>query len=285
MAHEEKPARVRPNMQGYVERLRRQSRRYSEQLFAGLERLREVTRSLEREESPARTEGDLGSADPARLRDEILHLSDENARLQTELQRAGERLASFAAERESLRRRLAEIEAESSRYAMQYLEVEQQNTMLASLYVTIHQLHATLDRAEVLGGIKEVIINLVGSEELAVFERTASGLRLAESFGVDDETFAVWPLDRGGAIARAVNENEIVVRGEDTPLAGGEEHLTACVPLRRGGEVTGAIAVFRLLQQKPALELVDHELFDLLALHAGMALYTTALHAGAQEPM
>ena len=39
--------------------------------------------------------------------------------------------------------------------------------------------------------------------------------------------------------------------------------------------VTGAIALFRLLPQKTALEAVDRELFDLLATHAAMALYCT----------
>jgi hypothetical protein len=44
--------------------------------------------------------------------------------------------------------------------------------------------------------------------------------------------------------------------------------------------VTGAIALFRLLPQKPALEDVDHELFELLATHAATALYCTRLHQG-----
>ena len=48
----------------------------------------------------------------------------------------------------------------------------------------------------------------------------------------------------------------------------------------------GAIAIFRLLPQKAAVEDLDRELFDLLATQAGMALHCAALHArlAALEP-
>jgi hypothetical protein len=45
------------------------------------------------------------------------------------------------------------------------------------------------------------------------------------------------------------------------------------------GRVTGAIAIFRLLPQKAGIEDVDRELFGLLATHAAVALYCSALHA------
>ncbi len=50
--------------------------------------------------------------------------------------------------------------------------------------------------------------------------------------------------------------------------------LTACVPLVLDDKVIGAIAVFRLLDQKESkLTTLDFELFDLLATHAASALY------------
>jgi len=48
--------------------------------------------------------------------------------------------------------------------------------------------------------------------------------------------------------------------------------------------VTGAIVIFRLLTQKPGLEEVDHEIFDLLASQAATALYCTRLHARLAKP-
>jgi hypothetical protein len=57
--------------------------------------------------------------------------------------------------------------------------------------------------------------------------------------------------------------------------------MTACIPLKVGDEVTGVIAVFRLLPQKAnALDSLDHELLDLLATQAGVALHCSRLYNG-----
>src|SRR5262249_52147254 len=61
----------------------------------------------------------------------------------------------------------------------QYLTLEQQIGTLARLYVASCRLHGTLDRAQVLDAIEEIIVNLIGSEELAIFELTADGLALS----------------------------------------------------------------------------------------------------------
>ena len=56
-----------------------------------------------------------------------------------------------------------------------------------------------------------------------------------------------------------------------------EAGLTASVPLVLESRVTGAITVFNLLGQKPGLEPVDLQLFDLLASHAATALHCTRM--------
>jgi GAF domain-containing protein len=60
--------------------------------------------------------------------------------------------------------------------------------------------------------------------------------------------------------------------------ASGEPPVTACIPLSLDGQVTGVIAIFRLLSHKPALAAADKELFDLLASQAAVALYCARLH-------
>ncbi|HEV8269529.1 MAG TPA: hypothetical protein VGR00_14895, partial [Thermoanaerobaculia bacterium] len=62
---------------------------------------------------------------------------------------------------EGLRRRLAEIEAENRRYAERYAEIERQSGDLANLYVASYQLNSTVERAQVLTTIKEIVINLI----------------------------------------------------------------------------------------------------------------------------
>jgi hypothetical protein len=54
--------------------------------------------------------------------------------------------------------------------------------------------------------------------------------------------------------------------------------ITAVVPLKIGESMIGAIVVFRLLEHKQGLQSVDHELFELLAVHASTALYCANLH-------
>jgi GAF domain-containing protein len=65
-----------------------------------------------------------------------------------------------------------------------------------------------------------------------------------------------------------------VVDSTDGKAVEKKSGLTACIPLVLDGHVIGAIAVFRLLDQKESkLAPLDFELFDLLATHAASALY------------
>jgi len=60
-----------------------------------------------------------------------------------------------------------------------------------------------------------------------------------------------------------------------------EVDLTACIPLKLGGDIVGGIVVFRLLGHKGELTRVDREVFELLATHAATALYCSGLHTQA----
>lgn len=141
---------------------------------------------------------------------------------------------------------------------------------LTNLYVASSRLHESLDRGEVLRAIQEILINLLGSEELAVFELSEdrSALELVDSFGVEREKFARIPLG-SGSIGKVAEAGQAVE---------GTEGLIACVPLMLGERAVGAVALFSLLPQKTGgLQQVDRELLDLLRAQAGVALYCTRL--------
>jgi GAF domain-containing protein len=182
-------------------------------------------------------------------------------------------------ENDRLRARLSEAEEESRDFAARYVEVEQQNTNLANLYVASYQLHGTLDRERVLATIKEVIINLIGSEELAIWELDTNGdaLVLADSFGIDAEEWQRVPLDgKAGMIGLVVKSGHAFVAGQAILAPNGpQQNLSACIPLSLDGVLVGAIGVFRLLPQKTGFEPIDLEMFELLASHAATALYCT----------
>ncbi|HEX3583001.1 MAG TPA: GAF domain-containing protein [Thermoanaerobaculia bacterium] len=162
-------------------------------------------------------------------------------------------------------------------FSSRYVDVEQQNTNLANLYVATYQLHGTLDRERVLGAIKEVIINLIGSEELGIWEITGDNLTLLDSFGIDSNQWERVSLDgEGGLIGLVAETGQRYVAGEVDIIGGGsQEKLSACIPLKLDDTVIGVIGIFGLLPQKEGFEPIDLELFDLLGSHAATALYCT----------
>src|SRR2546430_882566 len=87
----------------------------------------------------------------------------------------------------SLLEQIALMEATNRDFVARYVQVEQQSANLANLYVASYRLHGSLDRDEVIEVLQEILINLVGSEEFAVYEREgeSASMRVVSCFGVD----------------------------------------------------------------------------------------------------
>lgn len=242
------------NPESYVEKVRDDTRRYVQALLEENGKLRVLTASLESENR---------------------FLNEQIAGLQKDVE-------NHCLERDRLQKSLAAIEDENRRFSEQYVEVEQQNTDLASLYVASHRLHATLDRGEALSIVQDIICNLIGSEEIAIFEADESSpnLSLVASLGIDPAPFRSVPLGRG-VIGRCARTGQIYLAGrdDDSGLRPEEKALSACIPLHFDGRLLGAVGVFRLLPQKTGLVALDHELFELIATHAARALYCTELQS------
>ncbi len=200
-------------------------------------------------------------------------------RLHVELAQAREELEHHRAEAEHLRGRVAELEAENRRVCDQYVASLDRAMDIGNLYVALRRLHGGLNRGEILSALQEIVVNLVGSEELAIFERQGDRLVAASSMGVAPEQLRDVPLG-SGPIGRAAAEGRILVA--DAGAADGPG-LSACVPLKLGEEVVGAIAIFRLLGQKTGIGEGDRELFEVLATHAALALRSAALEERSVE--
>lgn len=200
--------------------------------------------------------------DTLRLIREVVH---ENEKLQLRI--------------DALQRQLSAVEGESRNFAQQFAEVEERNMNLANLYVSSYQLHGTLDRGAVLDSIKEILINLIGCEELAVFELSEdeTALDLVTSFGIDEEQYRRIRLS-DHVLGKLVSTGGTYIGGAAASSPEEPVSVTACLPLKLDGRVTGAIVLFSLLPHKPGLRELDFELFDLLGTHAATALYCTRLH-------
>jgi hypothetical protein len=237
----------------YVRQVRESTQRYAKDLLAENEKLLSLATAVH--------------ADKVRLEEEV-----DALRSQIERHREIER---------SLMGKMSDLESTRHELSARYVDVEQSNSNLANLYVASYGIHGSLNREDVVRAIHEVLVNIVGSEEFAIFERSpdTAGFALTSSMGLSAEQGSRLRAS-SGRLGEALRHGAVYVRdSQGSESSPGEEHLTACVPLVVGGTVRGAIAVFRLLSHKSVLEPVDHELFDLLATHAASALYCSDLHA------
>jgi transcriptional regulator with GAF, ATPase, and Fis domain len=210
----------------------------------------------------------------------------EHLSLREEILDLRERLATCRQDHAELQSRLHEIETETRGYADEYLQLEKRNSDLVNLYVASYGLHETLDRRAVLRSLEEIVINLVGSEELAVLERGEDGgLEVVHTFGISEDRCRELAHDTGlVGLVFATGRAWVAGRSDASKRTAAEEHLTACIPLRVGGRVFGSLAIFRLLPQKSSgLVDLDYEILDLLAAQAGTALFCSTLYAD-QDP-
>jgi GAF domain-containing protein len=184
-----------------------------------------------------------------------------------ELAGARDEIASLRRELEETRRRIAASAARSPaapRYprCTRALEVARRR---------IGHAEAPLD------AIREVVVDIVGCEELIVF-RLRSTLRgevldPVLAFGAAAPAAPI-VFDASGPIAAAL---EASARAFDPAAAAALGDVlparpAAFVPLRRDGEVVGALALMSLLPHKPALVEDDLAVLDLLAHEGGAAL-------------
>jgi hypothetical protein len=250
--------------------------RHSRDLKKVNEKLRELTESLKHDRDRYSTDGrvhpPVPPVPPVSPAPGPEPVDLEKKRLTAELALAREAVEHANEERTRLRARLEEIEAENQRVCDEYVSIQEKSTELAQLYVALERIHGGLTRAETLAALQEIVINVIGSEELAVLERRGDQLALVQSFGIDPEPWRSVPASRGAVGAAAAGK--LWVAGREGAKAGpGEENLTAAIPLRFGRDVVGVVAVFRLLGHKPVLGETDQLLFELISTHAGLALH------------
>ncbi len=183
-------------------------------------------------------------------------------------------------ERESLKERFRKVETENRDFARKYVLVAEENNNLANMYVASYQLHSTLDYAEVLKIVLEIIINLIGAKKFSVMliDKKLEKLESIASEGICMENTAVIPIGNG-AIGEVVREGESYF--SDDPIHTESEDPAKpvlCIPLKIKEHVIGVIAIYSFLNQKTGFSNVDYELFNLLAGHAATAIFSSRLY-------
>lgn len=223
-------------------------------------------------------------AQTQKLRTVAASLQAEKERLEDEVSRLRSELDRQALEGKRLQGLLEQIARENQESLDRYQAVASQSASLANLYVATYRLHGTVDKNDVLSGIQEVVGNLIGCEELLIFEIAPDHpavLQPVWAFGMEKERFPEVAVGSGiiGGVART-GETFIAGAAAGTAFSETERDLSACVPLKVEDRVIGVVALFRLLPQKfEGLNELDYELLNLLQTHGATALYCTQLHA------
>jgi putative methionine-R-sulfoxide reductase with GAF domain len=221
-----------------------------------------------------------------RLRYRIVQIETEKIDLSDALKKEVERLRvdnmQMCQKLDFLDRRFKEVEAENKDFAQRYVEVEEQNESLANLYVASYQLHSTLDRGEVIECIKEILINMVGSEEFGLFivDDETNELILAGYEGEVAMKFENRRIQIGEGIEGTVAERGEMMLPSQKEV---ERDICVCVPLRIKDRVVGVIAMYKLLPHKKGLTGLDFKLLELLAGHAATALVSSKLYSQADR--
>ena len=166
-------------------------------------------------------------------------------------------------------------------------QIERNHFLLMRLNAANARLIESLERGDVFQAIGEIIANLIGSEEVALFDYhpARQDFSLAWSTGV--EANALQPFLCGaGMFGRAVEQgrSQFQERQPETALLPYERNLTACVILKSSGETVGVIAIFGLQAQKNNLEWSDFELLKFLETYGAVAIKFQRLQRNQTEP-
>lgn len=154
-------------------------------------------------------------------------------------------------------------------------QMERNHFLLVRLNAASARLIQSLDGGDVFDAIAEIISNLIGSEEIAVFDYNSAKqiFSLAWSSGVEASVLQPF-LCGAGMFGRALEQgtSQFKERQPEAVLLPFEKKLTACVVLKSSREIVGVIALFDLLPQKNCLEWSDYELLKFLETYAAVAI-------------
>lgn len=144
------------------------------------------------------------------------------------------------------------------------------------LKVAQRRLRESTNQSDALQAIREIVTNLLGSEEIAIFKVKPEEaiLPLFWSFGLDASRHGT--LDTlANPILQRVMQGEPYLRGafEDGQNSEPASGFNAFVPICFGRQTVAVLAIRSLLPQKPCFDELDVRLAHLLSGEAGNALF------------
>jgi hypothetical protein len=144
------------------------------------------------------------------------------------------------------------------------------------LKVAQRRLQESANQSDALQAIREIVANLLGSEEIAIFEVRPEEaiLTLFWSFGLDASRHGTLDTLRSPILQRVI-QGEPYLRGafEGGHCAEPTSGFIAFVPIRFARQTVAVLAIRSLLPQKTCFDESDVRLVQLLSGEAGNALF------------
>jgi hypothetical protein len=136
------------------------------------------------------------------------------------------------------------------------------------------------DEEDAIEGLREIVGNLLGSEEVGLFKADdgTANFQVCWSFGIDLENYDLRAA-MGDAGSRRVMDGECHVNFVARDHSHSKAMAQAFVPIRVANQTIGILAILRLLPQKHAFDAFDMELFELLSNEAGKPLFGPRGHS------
>jgi hypothetical protein len=152
------------------------------------------------------------------------------------------------------------------------LEQELDDPMLEAARTQLRRSYIDGNALEI---VREIVANLLGSEEMGLYrvDNKKAVLWLYWSFGIDPQKFAMLDVLTEPVIQKVMDGDAFIDRSGSGELAAIDQSVTAFIPIRYKGRTAAVLAIFRLLSQKPGLDDSDLGLFSILANEAGKPLF------------
>jgi len=154
-------------------------------------------------------------------------------------------------------------------------QIERNHFLLMRLNAANARLIQSLEQGDAFDAIGEVIANLIGCEEVAIFDYHPGEQNFSLAWTSGVEAAAMQPFLCGaGMFGHAVEQGvtQYRERQPEASLLPHEKNLTACIILKSSGDVVGVVAMFGLLPQKSQLEWTDFELVKFLETYGAVAI-------------
>jgi hypothetical protein len=136
------------------------------------------------------------------------------------------------------------------------------------------RLRESVSQAETFDAIREIVTNLLGCEEIGLFQVGEGSNGLLWSFGIDPQGLSTLDPFEESALQSVMRGEfhvvEVVGEGHGEPV---RQPLRAFVPIRWNGRTVAVLVMLKLLPQKVGFDEADIKLVELLSDETGRALF------------